>query len=425
MLTRDIGLKTSILDLCDNAIDQAVRQDGVDAMGLLLADRGTAPRRFVNRNISIEFGPDSFRIRDTCGGISVDDARRRVFLFGDPDPAHFAGHGLSVYGIGMKRALFKIGNKIRIASATEQDWFELEIDVAQWKSQHPQDWKFRLTRSGGGDRPADFRVAAGQTEIEVTALRDTVGPRFAQPPFVRQLRSRMANSYALFLMAGLEIEVCGLRVASSLPEVGVSDMLQAARHERSLGSVDVLLIAGITPRASVLPGGWCIFCNGRMILDHDTTHLTGWGEALPRWHSKYQHFVGYVYLRGPVQSLPWTTTKGSLVFDSEVYQSTLGEMVIQARPILAFLDSAFPGDLIPETAAGRTALDSVPLQVSEIPKKELPFAAPGDLAIEDVEIRYAKPAADLYKIREHVDEDLSAAQIGALTFDYYIRQECE
>src|SRR5437016_5230618 len=113
MLTRDLSLRDCILDLVDNSVHSLVRHNNLDVVSDLFS--GRMPRKSVDATVELELSPTRFSISDTCGGITVDEAKNFVFLFGkpQPDPKHT---GLGVYGIGMKRALFKIGRMITVKS---------------------------------------------------------------------------------------------------------------------------------------------------------------------------------------------------------------------------------------------------------------------------------------------------------------------
>src|SRR5690242_13147884 len=110
MLTRDIGLSVCVLDLIDNSIDSLIDASGLDVSHHLIS--GTkAKAGSASAHIAISYTPSRFSIADDCGGISVNEARDRVFLLGNPVEER-ARTGLGVYGIGMKRAFFKIGKCI-------------------------------------------------------------------------------------------------------------------------------------------------------------------------------------------------------------------------------------------------------------------------------------------------------------------------
>ena len=98
MLIRDVTLRDAIGDLLDNSIDGALR----------LRPNGEYQGLGVDIKLDTERGV--FTITDNCGGIPVSVARDYAFRFGRPDfEAQYTQHSVGVFGIGMKRALFKLG----------------------------------------------------------------------------------------------------------------------------------------------------------------------------------------------------------------------------------------------------------------------------------------------------------------------------
>jgi len=82
--------------------------------------------------IDITFDSDGFTIVDTCGGIGIQEAKTVVFRFGTIDEQERGA--LSVYGIGLKRAVFKLGRVIEVRSRTEREGFRVAIKTASWMS---------------------------------------------------------------------------------------------------------------------------------------------------------------------------------------------------------------------------------------------------------------------------------------------------
>jgi len=95
ILVRDIKLVDAISDLVDNCVDGARR----------LNPAGD----YKDLHINIEVNPQHFKITDNCGGISPEIAREYAFRFGRPKEAHNTPHSIGQFGVGMKRALFKMG----------------------------------------------------------------------------------------------------------------------------------------------------------------------------------------------------------------------------------------------------------------------------------------------------------------------------
>src|SRR5205085_2574984 len=118
MLTRDISLDDAILDLIDNCLDGALR----------LAEGGEVQYR--KHFVRIEFSKDKFSIEDNCGGIPREVAIKYAFKLGrDTDDTRDAdSETIGMYGIGMKRALFKMGKDALVRTRHGNDTFEVHID---------------------------------------------------------------------------------------------------------------------------------------------------------------------------------------------------------------------------------------------------------------------------------------------------------
>lgn len=133
MITRDIGLDECIFDLLDNSIDGAYRNRH---------DNG----RLDGFHAEINVYADSFTIHDNCGGMKLSDATDYAFHFGRrADAPKDSDRSIGLYGIGMKRAVFKIGKKIVIQSSTEshpEEAFSTTIKVDEWAAS--KEWDFTL-----------------------------------------------------------------------------------------------------------------------------------------------------------------------------------------------------------------------------------------------------------------------------------------
>jgi hypothetical protein len=130
LLTRDISLIDAFLDIVDNSINSAIKMENVrlrtvgDYRKLL-----TSQSRKKPAEIKISISEARIEISDTAGGITFRDAEDDVFRFGRAN-TEASGDRLSVYGIGLKRAIFKMGNVIDIVSNHPETGFSLCINVA-------------------------------------------------------------------------------------------------------------------------------------------------------------------------------------------------------------------------------------------------------------------------------------------------------
>jgi|SRR5271165_1114654 len=162
LITRDITLEDAILDLIDNSVNCALREFHFDSNRIGSLISGNEARSEDLRDINIYLNERRFEITDTCGGIDIDTARREMFRFGRDTPE--LGDMLSVYGIGLKRAIFKIGQRIVVKSHRADTAFEVDIDVDEW-SKKPTEWFFPLRQID----PTEAGITNGTT-IRVTAV---------------------------------------------------------------------------------------------------------------------------------------------------------------------------------------------------------------------------------------------------------------
>jgi len=424
MLTRDITLVNCVLDLLDNSLHSLVRTVGLDVMRILQGKEATANK--VDAEIDVAFGPTKFSIIDSCGGISIDDARNAVFRLGNanPDKTH---PGLGVYGIGLKRAMFKIGRKIEVKSNTMTEEFRVIIDVDKWEKQASWDLEFDYARE------KKAKTAKPGSKIEVTRLNEGVKNMFGLQSFGKELRRRISTTFALFLKAGVVIRVNGKAVSPDLPEFAESADIETGEQRFKHKGVEVLVMAGLTPKSDRNPRGWYVFCNGRMVLEANKESVTGWGDSLPGHHVKFNHFLGYVYFKSnDANKLPLTTTKEGVERESPLYQKALGEMRLLTRPVLDFLNRMYPTDIQPEGVAERETLEragAVSVEtVATKKKKSASFSAKTTKkdANASVNIVYKRAKKDIDRIRRAIKKPrMSATKIGEHTFDVFLRRECD
>src|SRR5206468_1285406 len=158
----DVQLTRAIIDLVDNCVDGAhrLRNDG----------------RFDGLWVRIELDGDRFRVSDNCGGIPVQIARDYAFRFGRPKEALDTPHSVGLFGVGMKRTFFKLGQEFSVASRCSTEQFTLHVDVNKWiagdNDHGPDDWHFAFD-TVDEHAPAVPDEETG-TIIEVRSLHPTV-----------------------------------------------------------------------------------------------------------------------------------------------------------------------------------------------------------------------------------------------------------
>lgn len=156
MLVRDIDLLSAIIDLVDNSVDGARRLRGDSNFDGLYAH--------------LTVGPTHFEINDNCGGISSDTARQYAFKFGRPEDVIKTERSVGRFGVGMKRALFKIGSAFEIESQSPTSYFTLDVNVNEWKTNDRWEFAFSKIKEGNNFKPSGELG----TRIKVEPLHESV-----------------------------------------------------------------------------------------------------------------------------------------------------------------------------------------------------------------------------------------------------------
>ncbi|MEX2270707.1 MAG: ATP-binding protein [Vicinamibacterales bacterium] len=333
MLTRDITLEEAILDLLDNCVDGIHRQNGTD---------GDQP--YAGYKAEIEFNKDSFSISDNCGGIPWKLYNYAFRMGPDPNRSDRAPGTIGVYGIGLKRAMFKMGRHCLISTQNADDRYEIEI-TPKWLADENL-W--------------DIPVAAATrtkkkdgTEIVIGHLYPGIKARFTEnaEAFESDLSRMIATHYAFIIERGFAVSINGTRVKPKPIKLifgrkeprSKQPAIQPFIFKAEADDVSVFLAVGLTrpipsqdeaaseqeeTKYSSLDAGWTIVCNERAVLYCDRTELTGWGEAsVPRYHNQFIAIAGIVEFKSDDPSkLPTTTTKRGVDASSALYLQIKNKM---------------------------------------------------------------------------------------------------
>jgi hypothetical protein len=437
MIVKDIELIPAIIDLVDNSADGArkLRSDG-DYSGLTV-------------KLMIDPANDRFEIADNCGGFDADIARHYAFRFGRPE--NFVGIEGSVgqFGVGMKRAIFKLGKAFRVESRAEQSRFVIDEQVDRWADDHNPDWSFRFDELDEPWSPPDHAELG--TTIGVTQLHDGVKRDLSLTQNVGRLRTDLQLRHQEALLAGLTIEINGELLVASTPALVYSDLIKPIKRAFTIPaegdrSVEATLVAGIVhgraddrdrddgdaedaPRSA--EAGWYLFCNGRLVLVADKTRLTGWGVAGNNaYHPQYRLFRGYAYLRARDSSLlPWNTTKTGVDEDSSVFRTLQAQMEVALKEVQQLLNDMKKERQYNEegtnrplntavAAAAETSVAALP--VSE--RVEAPAAAPRPPAGRNQMISYSVDRDAFEAARTTLGVN-TPRDVGLETFTYYYEAE--
>lgn len=415
MLTRDVSLSMAILDLIDNCIDGALRtrQD----------------TSFDGLEVRVAFDEDQFTIQDNCGGIPLEVAKNYAFRFGRPTDAPSVKRSVGRFGVGMKRALFKLGRLFEVATKTPEESYKITIDVAHWVAREP--WTFPIVDINKPLAPTpDIETGTDITAMELT---DEAKRWFAQPYNATSLKDEISTRHQQHIDRGLAISLNGVSIPPSELKFLTSwnPALRPAFREYDQDGVHVRLLAGVG-KSEPLEAGWYVYCNGRMVLYADRSRTTGWGEPkmMPRFHNQYARFRGAAFFDSENPALlPWNTTKDGVDEGLPVYSAAYNIMISIMQPVIRFLDAvdrdsdkpegARPLVELLERSSNSTAI--IDLSPSERFEYEKPPPPPPPRE-RVITIQYQKPRRLVDAVKKSLRVG-SGRAAGEATFDYYVDQE--
>ena len=316
MLTRDIGLDDAILDLLDNCLDGALRAANGEEVD------------YTAYAVDIEISEDHFKIADNCGGIPIDIARKYAFKMGrdSDDDRDDESETIGMYGVGMKRALFKMGTQAVVHTKHGDDSYQVAI-TPEWLND--KEWKsLPIT--------LDDKLTDSGTSIEVSELETGVSQHFGNPSFRNELDKAIGEHFTVFLQKGLTIKINGKPVRPTEVRVLTHDDVSLPApfvHQFTEDDVEVTIVVGLNTGKGIgdieetfiqereqRTAGWTIFCNDRAVIVGDKTRLTGWGDGIPMFHAQFSRITGIVEFRSTsADKLPVTTTKRALDTSSNIW----------------------------------------------------------------------------------------------------------
>lgn len=471
-LIKDIELIPAILDLADNSIDSArylaLQQfaaqpsspstDG-DADGAL-NEIDLPAGAYSGLRIDIVISPEKFEIRDNCAGMTLDLARMYAFRFGRPQDFTGVPGSVGEFGVGMKRALFKLGRWFQVQSRSATEWFDLEVDVNKWIDEAQEDdWTFRF-KSARTSMPEATSDERG-TLISVRELHPSVREDFEDDLVLSLLREQLRLRHQVALDLGLvmtlnEEQLSGLR-PTLMSGPGFRPIRRSFLVDESPGTVLVEIIAGIVQSdrrdasqndgdaenfKSTSEAGWWVFCNNRLLLVGDKSKETGWGNGAASYHPQYRLFRGYVYMSTPETSLlPWNTTKTGVDTDSRVWrkvQNVMLSILVEVQSVLNRLKKEREEVVEDDEGEPDVPLDAVYIRAlssaAPTPLKELSRSS--SFTVPSIPKRTTPPRRTAFQkiqydvTREQFDKAMSlgfpsAAHLGRRSFEYFYKREVD
>ena len=456
MLTRDIELTDAILDLLDNCIDGILRQ---------LKD--TEPIESFDQEkpydgywAKIMATPEEFSIKDNCGGISRDIAINKAFRLGRSkvdlveQDKNIATIGM--YGIGMKRALFKMGEHSKVISQHSGDLYCVEISK-EWLDN--DGWELTLNDIDNTSVDLD----SDGTSITVSSLHLGIADQFDanRNTFLTDLKTEISNLFALIIRKGFQVFLNGETInPASLDILFPKDLKQDEAikpyaYKATIKNVEVELAVGFyreLASASELDAdrqvprradnaGWTIVCNDRIVLHRDKTLMTGWGmRNVPKYHTQFIAIGGVVqFSSNDSFNLPLNTTKRGLDTSSPIYWQTLDRMMEGLKKFTDFTNQwkgqeletkHYFKEMVPKD--GTKVAEAIPQDAwNKVRKSEgerftpnLPKPPPEK---RKCRITFVRPEQEVEVVGEYLFDDIQAnpAEIGNRCFEDILKKAKE
>lgn len=447
MMTRDIELVDAVLDLLDNCVDGALRS--------------RSPKAAQNDSLAgyyakITIDSDKFVIEDNCGGIPWDIAHEYAFRMGRPEKVRDSAEGtIGVFGIGMKRAIFKMGRSCVVRTHHPKDAYRVTVPSTWFTAPDEESWNF----PSKPEKPFSKKFG---TRIEITEFDADTKLAFSRgSTFLRDFAAKVGESYSYIMAKGFEVH---LNIHGQTPTVERKEMrlcfeedgdgakIRPYMYEAHIGGVEVFMAVGFRTPLDGESGkdddggfrardaGWTVVCNDRIVLCNDRTFKTGWGiPPVPSFHNQFSCIAGVVEFRSrDTKKLPVTTTKRGIDTGKDVYEFVRARMQEGVRMFTkntnewkgfedkirkrfdraAFLD-------LPALKSRARRLEFTKL-AGQFVQRQLKPALPQRTAEEPSErrISFTRKVAEISRVSEYLFDTPSTppAEVGEKCFEIMLKQ---
>lgn len=443
MLTRDIGLDDAILDLLDNCLDGAMRTADGEKVD------------YAQHFVKIKLAKDQFSIVDNCGGIPRDVAINYAFKMGrEPDDDRDSNtETIGMYGVGMKRAIFKMGKDALVRTRHGDDTFEVPI-TSEWLE--AKNWDPLPINE---PTEASEKLPQPGTTIIVKDLYEGVARHLENEAFENKVRTAISEHFTMFLQWGLKVELNDKPVEPVRVEVLVSEREDGPAPFVFRKTIDGVLVsitvgrntnralgdeededAGFERDRSSATAGWTVLCNDRAVIVGDKSRLTGWGDGIPLYHPQFAIITGIIEFRSKhADKLPVTTTKRALDTSSNVWLESLVKMKEGMRVWIDYTNQwknqagaeqqqarhwegarPMPLRMAIEAVAQRKATRKLDDEGVEFnPKKNKVLPEPPNKMPSSRRVIFSKPAEEIRLVGKALldDENAKPGDVGEKAFD--------
>lgn len=326
----------------DNSLDGAIRQR-IEQIRL------GQEMPYKDLYCKLTISENEFEISDNCGGIP-DDRLDAALKLGRDDPnLDNDKPTIGMYGIGMKRSIFKVCADATVTTRSETSTVRVNYDK-DWMNPSNSDWTLTLHE----EKPTQGEKGVS---IKANEIRANIARSFGSKSFIDDLVESLSRYYAYVIEKGFTITVNGKKITPLPIEFRFAEELVAPfYYEAQSGNVSIKVIVGLFRKltredereaaiasndsleAGGLKAGITVVCNDRVITYADTTSVTGWGVGnVPRYHPQFRSIAGImIFESDDATTLPVSTTKGALDLDDGVYVKGLNAAMEGLRALTQY-----------------------------------------------------------------------------------------
>ena len=329
VLTKDISPMECVYDLVDNSVD-AIR-DCVMSTAAWARDPYGLPASYHGHTVNLSLKEQEVAISDDGTGIATEILSSRALVTGAFSEHRF---GIGRFGLGLKRALLKLGERYEIKSDTGETAFVLNLS------------KRELSGSGIWHASKFYSKRSRFTSVRVSDLSAGIWHELGSANRLDEVRKNLSRRYGLYIRKGLRLTLNGTPVPDFGPQIRqIGPIHPSTHHTRSPEGVDIYIDSGMHEHyrltsergydraliASLTDQfGWYFVCNDRIVKAASHDNELGWTG---RWHQEYYGFVGWVrFVAESPEALPWDTKKTVIDSNSDTFRHI-------SRELQSFADS--------------------------------------------------------------------------------------
>lgn len=241
------------------------------------------------RNIKIRICEERFIIESDYPG-PPKDMVHNLLRFGEKvDKGCISIGG---YGIGTKRAIFRMGQDVCLESYDSHEYYSVHIDK-NW-IENENEWDLPLKEEPFKGNPFD--------RILISSFYPEIRAKFKSKAFKTELTQKVKDNYTFFIEKDVDIKICEELVKpydfKFIFKEDKEYQIKPYHKKFILNGVSAEIFAGFTKWGENDPYGWYVFGNDRLIVQNDVSNRTGFNSTK---NIIYQHedniFLGLLFFR--------------------------------------------------------------------------------------------------------------------------------